>query len=92
MCSLVGLAMKKSKRVLTALALMGSAFAATAGSAGSAHALAGIGEGPGGLIAAPGFLLADTVTGGAVPVGQGQIGSLADKAVQEKMKEAQQGH
>ncbi|MER7771621.1 MULTISPECIES: hypothetical protein [Streptomycetaceae] len=83
--------MKKSKRVLTALALMGTAFAATASSAGSAHALAGIGEGPGGLLAAPGFLLADTVTGGELPVGQGQIGSLADQAVKEKMKESQ-GH
>ncbi|RKT16412.1 hypothetical protein BX285_0747 [Streptomyces sp. 1114.5] len=83
--------MKKSKRVLTALALMGTAFAATASSAGSAHALAGIGEGPGGLLAAPGFLLADTVTGGELPVGQGEIGSLADKAVKEKMKESQ-GH
>ncbi|MER6301957.1 hypothetical protein ABT247_20695 [Kitasatospora sp. NPDC001539] len=83
--------MNKSKRVLTALALMGSAFAATAASAGSAHALAGIGEGPGGLLAAPGFLLADTVTGGGLPVGQGQIGSLADKAIAEKMKESK-GH
>ncbi|MFJ9769627.1 hypothetical protein ACIRVF_00085 [Kitasatospora sp. NPDC101157] len=83
--------MKTSKRVLTALALMGTAFAATASSAGSAHALAGIGEGPGGLLAAPGFLLADTVTGGSMPVGQSQIGSLADQAVKDKMKEAR-GH
>ncbi|MFE4976676.1 hypothetical protein ACFRAR_31810 [Kitasatospora sp. NPDC056651] len=84
--------MKKSKRVLTALALMGSAFAATASSAGSAHALAGIGEGPGGLLAAPGFLIAETATGGSMPIGQSQIGSVADKVVQDKMKEAQQGH
>ncbi|MGW2253821.1 hypothetical protein ACWCXH_27055 [Kitasatospora sp. NPDC001660] len=83
--------MNKSKRVLSALALMGTAFAATASSAGSAHALAGVGEGPGGLLAAPGFLLVDTVSGGELPVGQGQIGSLADKAVKEKMKESQ-GH
>ncbi|MFE4515379.1 hypothetical protein ACFRMQ_14450 [Kitasatospora sp. NPDC056783] len=84
--------MKKSKRVLTALALMGSAFAATASSAGSAHALAGIGEGPGGLLAAPGFLIAETATGGSMPIGQSQLGSVADKVVQDKMKEAQQGH
>ncbi|MBO1419051.1 hypothetical protein [Streptomyces sp. FH025] len=83
--------MKNSKRVLTALALMGSALAATASSAGSAHALAGIGEGPGGLLAAPGFLIAETATGGSMPIGQSQIGSLADKVVQEKMKEGQ-GH
>ncbi|GAB7181545.1 hypothetical protein ATKI12_1376 [Kitasatospora sp. Ki12] len=83
--------MNKSKRVLTALALMGTAFAATASSAGSAHALAGIGEGPGGLLAAPGFLIADQVGGGSLPIGQGEIGSLADKAVQEKMKESK-GH
>ncbi|MEU9076632.1 hypothetical protein ACFYUY_14930 [Kitasatospora sp. NPDC004745] len=83
--------MNKSKRVLTALALMGSALAATASSAGSAHALAGIGEGPGGPLAAPGFLLADVVSGGELPVGQGQIGTLADQAVKEKVKEAK-GH
>ncbi|KJS56828.1 hypothetical protein [Streptomyces rubellomurinus] len=80
--------MKTSKRVLTALALAGTAFAATASSAGSAHALAGIGEGPGGLLAAPGFLIADQVGGGELPVGQGQIGSVADQAVKEKFKEA----
>ncbi|MFE6050834.1 hypothetical protein ACFQ6N_08775 [Kitasatospora sp. NPDC056446] len=83
--------MKKSKRVLTALALMGTAFAATASSAGSAHALAGIGEGPGGLLAAPGFLLAEQVGAGSLPVGQGEIGSMADKAIKEKMKDSQ-GH
>ncbi|MFJ9692696.1 hypothetical protein [Kitasatospora sp. NPDC101183] len=79
--------MKTSKRVLTALALMGTAFAATASSAGSAHALAGIGEGPGGLLAAPGFLIADQVGGGgSMPIGQGEIGNLANQAVKEKMK------
>ncbi|MFH9354254.1 hypothetical protein [Kitasatospora sp. NPDC017646] len=83
--------MKSSKRVLTALALMGTAFAATASSAGSAHALAGIGEGPGGLLAAPGFLIAEQVGGTSLPVGQAQMGSLADQAVKDKMKEAK-GH
>ncbi|MGW4893705.1 hypothetical protein ACWEQL_15785 [Kitasatospora sp. NPDC004240] len=84
--------MNKSKRVLTALALAGSALAATASSAGSAHAVAGIGEGVGGPLAAPGFLLADVVSGGSLPVGQGEIGSLADQAIKEKMKQSQQGH
>ncbi|MGV9266373.1 hypothetical protein ACWDRR_17105 [Kitasatospora sp. NPDC003701] len=86
--------MNKSKRALTALALLGSAFAATASSAGSAHALAGVGEGPGGLLAAPAFLLADTVGGGSLPIGQGDISKLADKAMEEKAKEqaAKQGH
>ncbi|MFJ3790153.1 hypothetical protein [Kitasatospora sp. NPDC090091] len=80
--------MNKPKRALTALALVGTAFAATAASAGSAHALAGIGEGPGGLMAAPAFLLADLAGAPELPVGQGQIGTLADQAVKEKMKEA----
>ncbi|MGW6913511.1 hypothetical protein ACWGB8_06775 [Kitasatospora sp. NPDC054939] len=83
--------MNKSKRVLTALALAGTAFAATASSAGSAHAIAGIGEGVGGPLAAPGFLLADVVTGGSMPVGQGEIGTLADQAVKQKMEQAKQG-
>ncbi|MEU6232515.1 hypothetical protein [Kitasatospora sp. NPDC047058] len=84
--------MNKPKRVLTALALAGTAFAATASSAGSAYALAGVGEGPGGLLASPAFLLADLTGAGNLPVGQGQIGTLADQAVKEKMKEAQGGH
>ncbi|MET8624849.1 hypothetical protein ABZW30_13990 [Kitasatospora sp. NPDC004669] len=83
--------MNKSKRILSALALAGTAFAATASSAGSAHALAGIGEGPGGPLAAPAFLLADVAGGGSLPVGQGQMGSLADQAVKQKVKESQ-GH
>ncbi|MEV6973911.1 hypothetical protein [Kitasatospora sp. NPDC093806] len=89
--------MNKSKRVLTALALAGTAFAATASSATSAHAIAGIGEGPGGPLAAPGFLLADLTTGGGagMPIGQGDLAAMAEKAMKEKQAEqaAQpQGH
>ncbi|MFI6848713.1 hypothetical protein OG535_22295 [Kitasatospora sp. NBC_00085] len=84
--------MNKPKRALTALALLGSAFAVTASSAGSAHALAGVGEGPGGLLASPAFLIADLAGAPELPVGKDQIGTLADKAVKEKVKEARQGH
>ncbi|WP_327679847.1 hypothetical protein [Kitasatospora sp. NBC_00458] len=88
--------MNKSKRVLTALALAGTAFAATASSATSAHALAGIGEGPGGPLAAPAFLLADLAGANSVmPVGQGDLAAMADKAMKEKQAEQaaqQQGH
>ncbi|MFJ4669742.1 hypothetical protein [Kitasatospora purpeofusca] len=88
--------MNKSKRVLTALALAGTAFAATASSAGSAHAVAGVGEGPGGLLAAPGFLLADLAGANSVmPVGQGDLAAMADKAMKQKQAEEaqqQQGH
>ncbi|MER7708533.1 hypothetical protein ABTX81_37315 [Kitasatospora sp. NPDC097605] len=88
--------MNKSKRVLTALALAGTAFAATASSAGSAHAVAGVGEGPGGLLAAPGFLVMDlTGASAAMPVGQGDLAALAEKALKEKQAEQaaqQQGH
>ncbi|MFE2108727.1 hypothetical protein ACFXAF_23095 [Kitasatospora sp. NPDC059463] len=88
--------MNKSKRVLTALALAGTAFAATASSAGSAHAIAGVGEGPGGLLASPGFLLADlTGATSVMPVGQGDLAAMADKALKEKQAEQaakQQGH
>ncbi|MFJ2776591.1 hypothetical protein [Kitasatospora sp. NPDC087315] len=80
--------MNKSKRVLTALALAGTAFAATASSAGSAHALAGLGE-TGGPFAAGGFLLADLVSGGSLPVGQSEIGTLADQAIKEKTQQGQ---
>ncbi|MFE6865935.1 hypothetical protein ACFVFS_05220 [Kitasatospora sp. NPDC057692] len=80
--------MNKSKRVLTALALVGTAFAATATTAGSAQAVAGIGEGPGGLLAAPGFLLADLSGANAVmPVGQGDLAAMAEKAMKEKQAE-----
>ncbi len=87
--------MNKSKRVLTALALAGTAFAATASSATSAHAIAGVGEGPGGLLASPGFLLADLAGANTVmPVGQGDLAAMADKAMKEKQAEQaqQQGH
>ncbi|MER5351836.1 hypothetical protein ABT093_16095 [Kitasatospora sp. NPDC002551] len=88
--------MNKSKRVLTALALAGTAFAATATTATSAHAIAGIGEGPGGLLASPGFLLADLAGANSVmPVGQGDLAAMADKAIKEKQAEQaaqQQGH
>ncbi|GAA1415960.1 hypothetical protein GCM10009639_70070 [Kitasatospora putterlickiae] len=88
--------MNKSKRVLTALALAGTAVAATVSSAGSAHAIAGIGEGPGGVLASPAFLLADlTGATSAMPVGQGDLAALAEKAMKEKQAEQaaqQQGH
>ncbi|MFB7476746.1 hypothetical protein [Kitasatospora sp. NPDC056184] len=80
--------MNKSKRVLTALALVGTAFAATASTATSAQAVAGIGEGPGGLLAAPGFLLADLAGANSVmPVGQGDLAAMAEKAMKEKQAE-----
>ncbi|MFF8771273.1 hypothetical protein [Kitasatospora sp. NPDC015120] len=88
--------MNKSKRVLTALALAGTAVAATASSAGSAYAIAGVGEGPGGLLASPAFLLADlTGATSVMPMGQGDLAAMADKALKEKQAEqaaAQQGH
>ncbi|MFE7560199.1 hypothetical protein [Kitasatospora sp. NPDC057500] len=88
--------MNKSKRVLTAIALAGTAFAATASSAGSAHAVAGIGEGPGGLLAAPGFLVMDLAgASSAMPVGQGDLAAMAEKAMKEKQEQQaaqQQAH
>ncbi|MFC8454484.1 hypothetical protein [Kitasatospora sp. NPDC057223] len=75
--------MNKPKRILTALALAGTALAATGLSASSAHAVAGLGE-PGGPFAAGGFLLADVVSGGSLPVSQAGIGGLADQAMKAK--------
>ncbi|WP_371480026.1 hypothetical protein [Kitasatospora sp. NBC_00315] len=75
--------MNKPKRILTALAVAGTALAATGLSASSAHAVAGLGQ-PGGPIVAGGFLLADVFSGGSLPVSQEGIGGLADQAMKSQ--------
>ncbi|GAA0684742.1 hypothetical protein GCM10010193_43290 [Kitasatospora atroaurantiaca] len=79
--------MKKSNRILAAVALSGAAFAVTAT---PAHALAGLGQ-TGGPFGAVAFALTDLVTG--VPVSPPDPNSIIEKAKQQHAQEqAQQQH